>query len=475
MRAKSSLVTLVVVPILAIFLGANSTDANDSFGSWGGSWGASSGLFGSRGGPIRNLLAAAPVRTTLRNVAGRVAGWGSSGGGSFGGGSFGSGGSCGGGSFGSRGSFGGSRGWGSGGSRGFASRGFGSTGSSSFGSGSTGFGGSTGFSGSTGFGGSTGYSSNWGVSSVGSGFNCPSSGILSPPSFASAPPTAINSGVISSPGFSTTAPFQGSFGSPIETSFESSTILPGHGFADPSYIDPTSQPLYDPSSVPSVEIFANPGVNSVLGPLEDPGSQPGGIQGIQPEGPFGTPPSGFDNEPTPGSDDVTTRSKRLKKSKIKVRLPDEAKVYVNGKLTKSSGELRSFVSSNQKPGSKYRYEVAAVLNGQRQVKEFTMHAGETKSIGFDFSAVTTVAVQVPEDAKVVLAGNATKSSGVERKFKTKTLTEGEKWDDYTVTVTVVRDGKKIVREKTIDVIGGQTYALNFDFDDVDASAVASNK
>ena len=50
-----------------------------------------------------------------------------------------------------------------------------------------------------------------------------------------------------------------------------------------------------------------------------------------------------------------------------------------------------------------------------------------------------------------------------------------KWDDYTVTVTVVRDGKEIVRKKTIDVIGGQTYALNFDFEDVDASAFASNK
>ena len=459
MRAKSSLVTLVVVPILAIFLGANSTDANDSFGSWGGSWGASSGLFGSRGGPIRNLLAAAPVRTTLRNVAGRVAGWGSSGGGSFGGGSFGSGGSCGGGSFGSRGSFGGSRGWGSGGSRGFASRGFGSTGSSSFGSGSTGFGGSTGFSGSTGFGGSTGYSSNWGVSSVGSGFDCPSSGILSPPSFASAPPTAINSGVISSPGFSTTAPFQGSFGSPIETSFEGNAVLPTEqGFISPD------QPYYSPLD-PGDEVF--PGGNSVLGPVDG--------SGLQPDNNFGTPPAGFDNEPTPGSDDFSTRNKRLKKSKIKIRLPEEAKVYVNGKPTKSAGELRNFVSSNQKPGSKYRYEVAAVLNGQRQVKEFTMRAGETKTLDFDFSAVTTVALQVPEDAQVDLAGNATKSSGVARKFKTKSLIEGEKWDDYTVTVTVVRDGKKIVRKKTIDVIGGQTYALNFDFEDVDASAVASNK
>jgi len=212
---------------------------------------------------------------------------------------------------------------------------------------------------------------------------------------------------------------------------------------------------------------------SVLGPNDGSGFPLNPIQG---GGQFGTPPTEPGGaEPTPGSDDFTLRRKRLQKSTIEVRLPSEAKVYVNGKLTKSSGDLRSFVSRNQKAGSKYRYEIAAVLNGQRKVKEFTMRAGGTKAIDFDFSALTTVALQVPDDAKVVLAGNATNGSGKARKFETKRLTEGEKWDGYTVKVTVVRDGKEVVRKRTIDVVGGQTYALKFDFDQVDSTAVATNK
>ena len=498
MSAKSSLTMLVVVPMVAIFLGANTANANDSFGSWGGSWGASSGLFGSRGGPIRNLLAAAPVRNTLANVADRLSGWGSYGGGSFGRGSFG-GGSLGGGSFGGgslgggslgrgSGSFGGYRysGWGSGGSRGFVSR--------------SGFGGSRGGFGSTGFGsfastattsyggGSTNYGGSWGSSSsyVSSGY---SDSFVSSPSYISAPisapviPQAIPSLPFSYnlptsfPAFGgiSSAPFEGfigggfggGFDTPIETSLNSGAVFPSEaGITDEPYYDSVDQ---------GGDIF-NSGGNSVLGPIEGSGFEGSGFpQGPQPGSQFGIPPTEPGQEPTPGSDDFTRRNQRLRKSKIEVRLPSDAQVYVNGKLTKSSGELRSFVSSKQKPNSKYRYEIAAVFNGQRKVKEFTMRAGGTKSLDFDFSALTTVALQVPDDATVVLAGNETKGTGKARKFETKRLTDGEKWDDYTVTVTVVRNGKEIVREKTIDVIGGETYALNFDFDEVDASAVASSK
>ena len=477
MNTKSNLMMLVIVPFLAICVAQKSAEANDSFGAWGGSWGASSGLFGSQGGPIRNLLAAAPVRRTLARVADRLTSFGSYGG-----------------SYGSGGSFGGSRytGWGSRGSRGYARWNSGSRGSFA---GSTGYGGSTGFGGSTaswnsGLAGSSNSYGSWGssssyvgtsdyVSSTPSYLAAPS--YPAAPSFISAPavtdslPYSIGSigqsfpldlG-IASPAFSSD-PLLGSTGIPVETSFDSGTAFPGTAFPTEGFGgNSVVEPYYN--GVPT-EGFDEGGGSfdgggSILGPVDGGSGNP-----------FGSPPTEPGSaEPTPGSDDFTGRRNRLRKSTIEVRLPSEADIYVNGKLTKSVGEARSFVSKNQKAGSKYRYEIAAVLNGKRKVKEFTMRAGGTKTIDFDFSTLTTVALQVPDDAKVVLAGNPTNGSGKARKFETKRLTEGEKWKGYTVKVSVVRDGEEIVRERTIDVIGGETYALNFDFDKVDSTAVASNE
>lgn len=180
------------------------------------------------------------------------------------------------------------------------------------------------------------------------------------------------------------------------------------------------------------------------------------------------------NDPTPQPENTTTTFNQLRNSTIDVRLPSDAVVYVNGKRTKSKGEVRSFVSRNQKPGRTYQYEIKAVKDGQTKVESFKMVAGSAKSLVFDFDqVVTTVALDVPVDAKVVLAGNATNREGQKRVFDTKRLDKGETWKGYTVEVIVKRDGKEIVRRKTIDVVGGERYALAFDFDQVDANSVAA--
>ncbi len=74
---------------------------------------------------------------------------------------------------------------------------------------------------------------------------------------------------------------------------------------------------------------------------------------------------------------------------------------------------------------------------------------------------TALTVNVPEGAKVILAGNETKSAGSTRTYRTKTLKSGETWDDYRIVVQ--HEGK--TKEQTIRLIGGDKLELNFNFDD----------
>ncbi len=423
MRMKKR-IAMPLMAILAAFMMFPESANADSFGSWGGSWGSGSHgsrLFGSHGGPVRNLLARAPLRTMLGRVRDRAGGWGS--GGSWGSGSYGS--------------------YGSNGSNGS----YGSNGSN----GSYGSNGSNGSYGSTG-GGSWGSSSNYGsTGSTGGSWGS---------SYGSSAP-------VYSSGYSTNSSY------PV-------TMDSGCGF-------PVGQTMGSPVGVQG----AYPAGGQIVDPYYYNGAQGGVIQGGFPEGesviqgggravnPAGnggdlTPPKdgagATDPTPQPNEND-TTMNRRLLESTIDIQLPKGAKVYVNGRLTEKTGAYRTFVARAQKPDRNYRYEITAVNDGEEQVQTFTMAAGSSKSLSFEFSAMTVVALEVPENAKVELAGNLIKGSGVERKFTTKKLKKGETWDDYKVVVTYQRNGKEVVQEKTLDVIGGQAYTLSF-VDTVDADAVA---
>ncbi len=436
MKFKSHFCFLAVA--LLTLLTANPATANDSFGSFGGSWG--SGLFGSSGGPVRNFLANAPVRNLFGRVQGRLSGLASGGsGGSFGssggwgstGASWGSRGS----SFGSRGASFGSRGssWGSRGS-GWSSRG---------GWGSTGYSISSGGSWGSSTGGSTGHSSggSWGSTSYSSAVSMPA---YSAPVVSTPYSNSMSGQIITSPMSETS--FMGDMGSTI--------IAPGGTMG--TVIQDGS--FYAPGSV----VDPNMGINEAAPVAPAPSNDGGGL----------TPPG----NPDPGpSDDVTTLMRRtLLESQIDVRLPADAQIYVNGNLTTSQGAERNFVSRNQTAGKIYRYEIKAVLDGVEKVEEFTMIAGGTKTLDFDFTATTVVALEVPADANIELAGNQIKQNGKTlREFKTTSLQDGETWDDYKIVVSVVREGERISQEKTIKVIGGESYALAFDFDQVDANSVAA--
>lgn len=156
---------------------------------------------------------------------------------------------------------------------------------------------------------------------------------------------------------------------------------------------------------------------------------------------------------------------------LQVSLPEQAKLFVNGQETTSTGTSRQFVSKGLKSGYRYPYTVKAVMdvNGREVVRTKTveMRAGDTLDLAFDFSdaATTKLTVRVPEGASVELAGAKTKASGAERQFATTKLAQGQLWEGYDVVVTV----NGMTKTQTIDLRGGEHRTLTFDFDSQDVA------
>lgn len=162
---------------------------------------------------------------------------------------------------------------------------------------------------------------------------------------------------------------------------------------------------------------------------------------------------------------------------LNVSVPAAAKVYVNDMATTSTGASRQYISRGLIAGKKYKFEIRAeVLAADGTVatetKSVSLGAGQQEAIDFaslDQTVVqTAVTVNVPADARVVLAGNLTNASGETRTFRTAQLRAGEQWDDYVVEVH--HDGK--VKRETLRLVAGDDVALTFNFDD-EKSLVAS--
>lgn len=159
-----------------------------------------------------------------------------------------------------------------------------------------------------------------------------------------------------------------------------------------------------------------------------------------------------------------------------VTLPTDAKLFVNGTETSSTGPQRQFTSKGLKPGYRYPYNLKAVLkvDGREVVrtKQVSLRAGETNQLAFDFGGKveTTLTVVLPENATLELAGSQTNSTGAKRSFTTKKLSEGQIWSDYRVVVSVDLGGRTVTKEQTIELRAGESRTLTFD---VDADQVAS--
>jgi uncharacterized protein (TIGR03000 family) len=179
-------------------------------------------------------------------------------------------------------------------------------------------------------------------------------------------------------------------------------------------------------------------------------------------------------EPTPAESSIPVEpidptSASTGDGTLHVSLPADAKLFVNGSPTSSTGTSRQFISKGLKAGLKYPYEVKAVvdINGQEVVKtkQVSLQAGSSARLAFDFTPVATeLTIRLPENAELELAGSKTRSTGSVRKFVTKKLADGQVWSGYKIVVSVEQDGRTVSKEQTIDLKGGEDQTLSFEFD-----------
>ena len=187
--------------------------------------------------------------------------------------------------------------------------------------------------------------------------------------------------------------------------------------------------------------------------------------------PVPTPAPAPGGSPDPGPE-TTDTSLENEVAVLNLRLPKDASVFVNGRLTSTPGSFRSYVSRNLKPGKTYNYEVRAEVEREgkklSRTKVIQLVAGNNKTFNMSFDGdqapITSVTLFVPENAKVSLGGVETDAKGAMRYFSTTKLANGEAWEDYRVLVSVEVDGKTVQRERVINVNAGDSVNLRFDFD-----------
>jgi uncharacterized protein (TIGR03000 family) len=175
---------------------------------------------------------------------------------------------------------------------------------------------------------------------------------------------------------------------------------------------------------------------------------------------------------------------------IELDVPAEARVYVNDRLTQTTGIHRRFVSPGLTPGLTYTYQVRVEIPAKPvpvvQTKSVKLHAGDEQLLAFHRTAnsqnvaaapaplPTSLTLHVPADAQVFLGGSLTTTTGTVRTYQTM-LPSGDRLEQYSVQVKLERDGKVLSREQTINLAAGETRELNFDFTAGSAPSLAASK
>jgi uncharacterized protein (TIGR03000 family) len=172
---------------------------------------------------------------------------------------------------------------------------------------------------------------------------------------------------------------------------------------------------------------------------------------------------------------------------ISVNVPAEAKIFVNGNPTRSTGISRQYISRGLTGGRQYTYELRAEMeiNGQTvsDTQVVQLAAGERRQVAFNLeqkaeqnaakSTRTKLTLNVPADAKVYLAGQETSSTGERREFVSSKVTGGGKWDSYSIRVVANLNGQSMEKEQTIKLIPGEDQELTIDFDAAEVALTAS--
>ncbi|MFZ1933239.1 MAG: TIGR03000 domain-containing protein [Thermoguttaceae bacterium] len=99
----------------------------------------------------------------------------------------------------------------------------------------------------------------------------------------------------------------------------------------------------------------------------------------------GTVPGGVPTPTPPKTSSFSTENSGV----LTVSVPYDAKVTVNGRLTKATGSRRQFISFGLQPGLSYKYVVKAevVRDGQtvEDTRTVSLTAGQIESVAFGFN------------------------------------------------------------------------------------------
>ena len=258
----------------------------------------------------------------------------------------------------------------------------------------------------------------------------------------------------------------------------------GGAIVDP-YYDPLGPPMIvDPyDAAPRVLPERAPYVPADPAPLDEPPllppqeDAPPAVPRVETPLPADPPPA-LPADPAPALPllpDVDGARRLGDSTVLAVRVPTDARVYVNGMLTRTPGSYRQYVSRGLAPGRSYTYEIRAEVDRDgRQVSEtqtVTVQAGDMRQTAFRLDphatpqvaqTETLLTLRVPEAARVTLEGQETHSLGAQRQFSTRELSPGEVWSGYRITIETDEDGTVRTHEKTIDLVGGQRHELAFD-------------
>ncbi len=164
----------------------------------------------------------------------------------------------------------------------------------------------------------------------------------------------------------------------------------------PTPAQPTPQPT--PEATDNLEklLQPTPPVQTPKTPVETPKTEPSPPAGgtLPPAGGL-LPPSGAPTSPLPGLDPMRMPGPSgawaptpADSGLLTVVVPFDAKVYINGLETKSTGSRRQFVSYGLKPGYSYRYDIRVELvrDGKLEVATMTkvLKAGSREFATFPF-------------------------------------------------------------------------------------------
>jgi uncharacterized protein (TIGR03000 family) len=115
------------------------------------------------------------------------------------------------------------------------------------------------------------------------------------------------------------------------------------------------------------------------------------------------------------------------------------------------------------------YEVPANATPAMPAEPAPADAAEGKSA---YTGAGLLLVKVPADAKVLVNGKETTSTGAERQYISRGLVQGAAYN-FEVTATTIRDGKPVTLTRTATLTAGANTELSFDdLADAPADAIA---